>query len=339
MRHTPRSRRRLHHLTLLAVSATMAATLIACGADPDKADTPTPTASPTPTGALTRTEAAKILNRYEEINNKANKIQDPELLGTVEAGQVYEQSKADYRLFTTWSKKNQAYYKEPFKYRDRSYYIPEGQSWFAVKTTASGSKSQALLVFDRSAGRHFKMVAAVYTDPKTSIPAIDTSNHGLATAATPSARVGTLAPNQVAAAYEDLYETGGKNTGAQLASTAATRKALDTYRERTTYKNAKYAMLHWEATQPTNPKIYALRLQAGGVLAVFPTAHNRKEQLKGGYIYSGNVKITPGSQQAVFNKTPRVAILDEFQGQALAQFTPSGEPKVLGVEYQMVDSR
>ena len=339
MRHTPRSRRRLHHLTLLAVSATMAVTLTACGADPDKADASTPTASPTPTGAVTRTEAAKIVDHYEEINNKANKIQDAELLGTVEAGQVYEQSKADYRLFTTWSKKDQAYYNEPFTYRDRSYYIPQGQSWFAVKATASGSKSQALLIFDQVAGRHFKMVAAVYTDPKSSIPAIDTSNHGLATAATPSARVGALAPDRVAAAYEDLYETGGKNTGGQLASTAATRNALDTYRERTTYKNARYATLHWEATQAANPKIYALRLQAGGVLAVFPTAHNRMEQLKDGYIYSGNVKITPGSQQAVFNRTPRVAILDEFQGQVLAKFTPSGKPKVLGVEYQMVDSR
>lgn len=338
MRHTPGSRR-LHHLTLLAVSASMAATLTACGSDPDKTDAPTTTASPTPTGAVTRTEAARILDRYEEINAKANKIQDPKLLGTVESGQVYEQSKADYRLFSTWPKKDQAYYEKPFTYRDRSYYIPQGQSWFAVKATASGSKSQALLVFDQTADRAFKMVAAVYTDPKSTIPAVDTGNHSLATAATPSTRVGTLAPNQIADAYEDLYETGGKNTGAQLASTTATRTALNTYRERTTYKNAKYATLHWEATQPTNPKIYVLRLRAGGVLAVFPTAHNRMEQLKDGYIYSGNVKIDPGSQQAVFNKTPRVAILDEFQGQALAQFTPSGEPQVLGVEYQIVDSR
>ncbi|MDX3365314.1 hypothetical protein PV387_04615 [Streptomyces sp. ME02-6987-2C] len=338
MRHTPRSQRQ-HHLTLFAVSGAMAATLTACGVDSDKADSSTSTASPTPTGAVTRIEAAKALDRYEEVNNKANKIQNPELLGTVEAGQVYEQSKADYRLFKTWSKKDQAQYKEPFTYRDRSYYIPEGQSWFAVKATASGSKTEALLIFDQTASRHFKMVAAVYTDPKSSIPEIDTSNHGLATAARPSDRVGILAPDQVAAAYEDLYETGGKNSGAELASTAATRTAVDTHRERTTYKNAQYATLHWEATQAVKPKIYALRLRTGGVLAVFPTAHNRMEQLKDGYIYSGYVKITPGEQQAVFDKTPRVAILDEFQGQALAQFNPASEPKILGVEYQMVDSR
>ncbi|MEU5637089.1 hypothetical protein ACH47C_39375 [Streptomyces rishiriensis] len=338
MRHTPASRR-LNQLSVFAVGLTMAATLAACGSDPVKAEVPTTTPSPTPTGAVTRTEAASILDRYEEINAQANKIQNAELLGAVEGGQLYEQSKADYRLFRTWPKKDQAYYEKPFTYRDRSYYIPQGQSWFAVKATASGSKDQALLVFDETADRHFKMVAAVYTDPKSPIPAVDTSNHGLASAASPSARVGTLAPDQIAGAYEDLYETGGKNTGAQLASTAATRTARNTYRERTTYKNAKYATLHWEATQPTHPKIYVLRLRAGGTLAVFPTAHNRMEQLKDGYIYTGYVKITPGSQQAVYNKTPRVAILDELQGQALAQFTPAGEPKVLGVEYQMVDSR
>ncbi|MFJ8003990.1 hypothetical protein [Streptomyces fagopyri] len=338
MRHTPASRR-LHQLTVFAAGVTMAATLAACGSDPVRGDAPTTTPSPAPTGAVTRTEAARILDRYEEINAQANEIRSAELLGTVEGGQLYEQSKADYRLFATWPKKDQAYYKKPFTYHERSYYIPQGQSWFAVKGTASGSKEQALLVFDKTADRHFKMVAAVYTDPKSPIPAVDTSNHGLATAASPSARVGALAPDQISSAYEDLYETGGKNTGARLASTPATRTALSTYRQRTAYKNAKYATLRWEATQPTHPKIYALRLQAGGTLAVFPTAHNQMEQLKDAYIYTGYVKITPGAQQAVYSKTPRVAILDELQGQALAQFTPAGEPKALGVEYQMVDSR
>ncbi|MFD8813358.1 hypothetical protein ACFV23_18160 [Streptomyces sp. NPDC059627] len=142
------------------------------------------------------------------------------------------------------------------------------------------------------------MVAAVCSDPKSPIPAIDTSNHGLATAVSPSARVGALAPDQVAGAYEDLYETGGKNTGTRLASTAATRAALSTYRERTTYKNAKYATLHWETARPTRPRIYALRLRDGGAVVVFPTAHNRMEQLEDGYIYKGYIKLVPGSQQA-----------------------------------------
>ncbi|MEU2425597.1 hypothetical protein ABZ619_32115 [Streptomyces sp. NPDC007851] len=63
------------------------------------------------------------------------------------------------------------------------------------------------------------------------------------------------------------------------------------------------------------------------------------EQLKDGYICKGCIKLVPGTQQAVFDKTPRVAILDEFQGQALAALTPSGKAVVLGVEYRTVDSR
>ncbi|MFJ9558466.1 hypothetical protein ACIRQQ_00280 [Streptomyces fuscichromogenes] len=338
MRRTPASRR-LHQLTVFTVGVTMAATLAACGSDPVKADVPTSTPSPTPTGAVTRTEAARILDQYEVVNTRANETQNAELLGTVEGGQLYEQSKADYRFFPTWPKKDQAYYKKAFSYRDRSYYIPEGQSWFAVTATASGSKDQALLVFDRAGGQHFKMVAAVYRDSASPIPAVDTGSHGLARAVAPSTRVGALAPDQIASAYEDLYATGGKNAGTQLASTTATRTALKSYGERTTYKNAKYATLHWEAAQPTRPRIYALRLRDGGALVVFPTAHNRMEQLKDGYIYKGYIKLVPGSEQAVYNKTPRVAILDELQGQALATLTLSGKPAVLGVEYRMVDSR
>jgi hypothetical protein len=67
MRHTPGSRR-LHHLTLIAVSANTAATFTACGSDPDKTDAPATTASLTPTGAVTRTGAARIVDHYEEIN-------------------------------------------------------------------------------------------------------------------------------------------------------------------------------------------------------------------------------------------------------------------------------
>ncbi|RPE39010.1 hypothetical protein EDD90_1963 [Streptomyces sp. Ag109_O5-1] len=333
------SRRRSLAVTVISVNAVIA--LSACsGTGNPAADTTTATSTaPVPRGVVSRSEAAAVVDHYEEVNAQANKTQNAELLGTVEGGQLYEQSKADYRFFPTWPKRDQAYYKKAFTYRDRSYYIPEGQSWFAVKATASGSKDQALLVFDKTTDRRFKMVAAIYSDSTSQIPAIDTGNHGLATAVAPSTRVGALAPDQIAGAYEDLYATGGKNAGTQLASTTATRTVLKTYRERTTYKNAKYATLHWETAQPTRPRIYALRLRDGGALVVFPTAHNRMEQLKDGYIYKGYIKLVPGSQQAVYNKTPRVAILDELQGQALAALTPSGKPAVLGVEYRMVDSR
>ncbi|MCG7202302.1 hypothetical protein [Streptomyces arenae] len=326
-------------MTVIGVTAVIA--LNGCsGTGNPAADTTTATrTAPLPRGVITRTEAVAVVDHYEEVNAQANKTQNAELLGTVEGGQLYEQSKADYQFLPTWPKRDQAYYKKAFSYRDRSYYIPEGQSWFAVKATASGSRDQALLVFDKTTDRHFKMVAAVYRDSTSPIPAIDTGNHGLATAVAPSTRVGALAPDQIAGAFEDLYTTGGKNAGTQLASTTATRSALKTYRERTSYRNAKYATLHWETAQPTKPRVYALRLRDGGAVVVFPTAHNRMEQLKDGHIYKGYIKLVPGAQQAVFDKTPRVAILDELQGQALAALTPSGKAAVLGVEYRMVDSR
>ncbi|MFC7015504.1 hypothetical protein ACFQMH_28135 [Streptomyces viridiviolaceus] len=48
------------------------------------------------------------------MNNRANAKRDAKLLGTVEAGQVHEQSKADYKQWAIWSKANQKDYTEPF---------------------------------------------------------------------------------------------------------------------------------------------------------------------------------------------------------------------------------
>ncbi|MEU9190816.1 hypothetical protein AB0D14_41235 [Streptomyces sp. NPDC048484] len=204
------------------LSVTTAAALTACGAGSEE-DAQTngdakASASPIPAGAITAADAEKVVDAYEKANNEANKTQGSRgatLLGTVEAGQVHEQSLADYEQFKTWPKAEQAKYGKPFVYTSREYYIPDADRWFAVKATTTGSKSEGLLIFDK-VGSRFKMVASVYTEDKTAIPEIAVQN-GLATAVDPSKRVGTLAPNQLGTAFEDLVESGGKKEGQQLA--------------------------------------------------------------------------------------------------------------------------
>ncbi|WP_406164507.1 hypothetical protein [Streptomyces sp. NBC_00996] len=344
-RTTTRSQR-LHHLALLTVTVATALTLTACGSggDTDGKAAHTASASPTPTGVVTAKAAATALDHYENINNQANKTVKTDkakagtLLRTVEGGQVNAQSLADYELFTTWTAKKQSYYGSGFTYERRKYLIPQAgsASWFAVQATASGSKNESLIIFDKADGT-YKVVAAVYADGKLPIPKAALDKHGLATAIDPAKRVGALAPDQLSTAFEDLAETGGKKTGGKLASTRATKAAVQLYTDRDKDKNSKYATTKYFATDVKARKVYALRLADGGVLTVFPTAHNQETMLRPPYMSS--YKIDPNKEEAVYNSSGRVVITDEFQGQALAQLTPSSKPQVIAREYRMVDSR
>ncbi|MEH0424710.1 hypothetical protein [Streptomyces sp. B21-083] len=334
--HTPPPRRTV----LLSISVLVTAALSACSAGADSgaegSNQARAVASPSPKGAATPQEAAKALDTYEDVNSKANAVQDTELLGTVEAGQVHEQSLADYKQFKTWTKADQKEYEQPFAYGSRKYYTPAEQSWFAVKATSGASKSEALLIFDKDDGR-FKMVAAVYAEENTAIPEIAVDRHGLATAVTPSTRVGTLAPSQLGAALADLFETGGRKLGSQLATTQVTKESVKYYTDRNKGKNSNWATTAYFSAEPAHSKVYALRMPNGGILAVFPTAHTSEVLLKPPYM--GNHQINPSKAEAVYNSTPRAIITDEHQGQALATLTPSGNPSVIAREYRMVDSR
>lgn len=324
-------------IALLMLGLTSTVALTGCGGttDEDGKTDAKASAPAAPKGAVTRAQAAKIVDNYAAVNSRANKTQDAKLLSTVEGGQVHEQSTADYKTFSTWTKKDRSDYQKPFSYQDRTYYIPAGEDWFAVKATSSGSKSPALLVFDKEGGA-WKMTSAVYSDAP--IPTIDTGKDGLATAVPPATRVGTLAPNDVSAAFEDLYETGGKKAGTGISlSTDPAKDALKLYKERDKGDMSTWATKKYFAKDPAHGTTYALRLADGGVLAVVPTAHTQETLLKQQYM--GSFQINPNKEEALFNPEKRPLITDTFQGMALATLPKSGKPSVTAYEYRMTDSK
>ncbi|MFD3313027.1 hypothetical protein [Streptomyces sp. NPDC058694] len=325
-------------IALLMLGLTSTVALTGCGGTTDEGDGKAGTkesASAAPKGGVTREQAAKIVDNYATVNGKANRTRNAELLATVEGGQVHEQSKADYKTFSTWTKADRSDYEKPFSYQDRTYYLPAGEDWFAVKATASGSKTPALLVFDKDGGT-WKLMSALYSEAP--IPAIDTSNHGLATAVAPSTRVGALAPDDVSAAFEDLYETGGKKAGAAISHTTdPARGALKLYDERDKGDLAKWATKKFFAKDPAYGTTYALRLSDGGVLAVVPTAHTQETLLKQQYM--GSFEITPNKEESVYNPAKRALVTDTFQGMTLATLPKSGKPSVIAYEYRMTDSK
>ncbi|MGW4951557.1 hypothetical protein [Streptomyces parvulus] len=334
--------RRLHRLTIVGLSAGTALSLTACQAGDDSAgDAPrsTPKQSTAPRGLLSKDAATQALDTYVKVNNRANATRDPKLLNTVEDGQVYEQSSADFEQWNTMTKKDQKWYKTAFYYEGREYLIPSsdsGAGWFAVKTRSSSDtkKRDILLILDKVDGT-YKVVMSLYTDER--LPKIAVDKNGFISPADPSAKVGTLAPDGLSNAYEDFFETGGKTAGTTFAATEATRGSLDAYKSGPGGELKSYAVEKNFAMKPANPKIYALKLADGGTLAIFPTAHSSELMLKPQYM--SQFDITPGKKEAVYNDAKRDIVTNEYQGQALAVLQPKSKPRVMGIEYRLVDSR
>ncbi|MGW3197180.1 hypothetical protein ACWDBD_21830 [Streptomyces sp. NPDC001118] len=338
---------RLRSLTVLAIGIAAACTLTACtaGSGTGPATGPTKSASPAPApqGVVTKQAAAELLDTYERANNRANKARNEQLLATVESGQVNEQSRADYQLWKAWPKKRQAEYQTSFFYQKRSYFIPRAgtgtASWFAVKATSSyGDRPQVLLIFDRVDGT-YKMVMSLWASPGESLPQPVLDRDGFAEPADPSKAVGTLAPAQLGATYEDFFETGGAKKASQaFAPTDASKGSVQVYRDRGRDGNlAGYATKEFVGQTPAHPAVYALRLADGGILAAFPTSHTQEVMLKPQYLSS--FQIGPNPEEAVYDPAKRIGITDVFQGQGLAEMSPKGKAKVLTIEYQMTDSR
>ncbi|MFG2684035.1 hypothetical protein [Streptomyces sp. NPDC048392] len=342
-RSTSHPPRRLHRHTVLAISVTSALALTACTADTDgratDASASTPSASATPRGLLTKKEAAAALDAYERDNNKANATQDARLLGTVEAGQVYEASKADYKQWDTMSKKDQKFYESPFYYRDREYLIPaasSGATWFAVKARpSSDSKASSALVILDKVGGSYKVMTTVYSEEP--LPKIAVDKHGYVLPADPAQKVETLAPDQISETYEDFFETGGKTASKIFASTDSSKESTKVHTDGVDKELQGYATERFFAKKPTHPTVYALKLENGGVLALFPTAHTSEMMLKPQYM--SGFDITPGPKEAVYDARKRDIITDKFEGEGIVVLHPKAKPRVTGIEYALVDSR
>nr|WP_024127693.1 hypothetical protein [Streptomyces sp. F12]AHE40457.1 Lipoprotein [Streptomyces sp. F12] len=339
-RQLPTRSRRQRWFLAAAIGVTTTSALSGCatGESSTHMARPHTTISAAPKGTVTVEEADRLLDHYEAVNNKANKAQDARLLGTVEGGQVYEQSKADFRQWDTKSAKEQRQYEKSWFYVDRTYLIPpQGTNWFAVSARFSDSKTRALVVMAKTDGT-WKVVASLDLDDSATLPKIDTSNHGLITPVKPSVRSGTLAASGLSDAYEDLFETGGSKAGKAIDQKGALAKdALDIYRNRNKGKDARMATTEYTRTEPRHDEVFALKLADGGVLALAPTAHKSTFALKPAYYF--NYQITPSKEASVYNSAERPVVVTEYQGMVMAELPKRGKAELVAREYRLVDAQ
>ncbi|MFF4205725.1 hypothetical protein ACFYZ8_34315 [Streptomyces sp. NPDC001668] len=335
--HRPRGQR-WFIAAAIGVTATAALSGCATGESPAHEASPHATTSAAPKGTVTVQEADRLLDHYEAVNNKANKAQDARLLGTVEGGQVYEQSKADFQQWDTKSAKEQRQYEKSWFYVDRTYLIPpQGTNWFAVSARISDSKTKAMAIMAKTDGT-WKVVASLALEDGATLPKIDTSNHGLVTPVKSSVRSGILAGSGLSDAYEDLFETGGSKAGKAIDQKGGLAKdALEVYHDRNKGKDARMATLEYNRTQPRHDEVFALRLADGGVLALAPTAHKSTFALKPAYYF--NYQITPSKEASVYNSAKRPVVVTEYQGMVMAELPTRGKAELVAREYRLVDAQ
>jgi len=335
-----RTRRRTNPALGMATAVAMA-TLTACGggSDADGANGDASASATAPQGVLTAKAAAAVVDNYEKVNNKANAALGKDLLGTVEAGQLYAMDKATYTLVPTFSEKDQKAYRSPFTYQDRQYVIPAkgAATWFAVQAKSSDAgHNSSVMVFDKVDGA-YKLVLTVWAEDGEAIPKLAVDKNGLAEAVDPDAKVGKFAPSDVGAAYEDLLETGGAKAGKNLASTAPVKEAEKTYQDSSTNGTADgIATKKFFAKPPADPSVYALRTADGGVLALFPLAHTQEILVKEAYRSSRS--LVPSEEQSALGAVRGDLITDRFEGKGMAQLTPKAA-RITALDWQHVDSR
>ncbi|MCF2437164.1 hypothetical protein LV779_36285 [Streptomyces thinghirensis] len=259
-------------------------------------DAPTKSAEAAPKGVITEQAAKKVVDTYEQVNNRANAKRDAKLLSTVETGQVHEQSKADYKQWETWSKKDQKEYTAPFYYKNREYLIPaadSGASWFAVQARSSEDPKGegALIIFDKVDGT-YKVTMAVYAD-EAPIPKIAVDKHGFVSPADPSAKVRHARPRPARRRLRGLLSK-------PVARRRLRRRSLRRRPRRGQSRSTRTvptmtwrpSPLKYFAQTPAHPKVYALKLADGKTLALFPTAHTQELMLKQQYLSSHDITPT-----------------------------------------------
>ncbi len=329
----------------LAVLTAVAVLLTGCGGSAAEGDKK----APEPEGVVTEAEAAKIVDRYVSVNNRANKTNDGKLLSTVEGGALLEQSQAGYKADADLSKKEQAASAEPFSYVDRTYLIPrKGKAtWFAVKTRTKDkegtSKYPQLIVFDRDKGKgkakgEWKNVASVslVDDEKKTVPLAKDKDGFVRVPADGSGSAGSSAAGveELSTSLADLYTIRGPLSSSEFADTKAARSVHEIPKE-VGKDLGERATAQFKEGESEHEKAYTFRTRDKGTYAVFNTAVDVDQQ-----VIADNLEMVPGPNLHPFvGKKPSKGFSLHWLHQSSAVLPAHGKPQLLDYEVELTGVR
>jgi hypothetical protein len=321
--------RPLAHTTAL-LGATAALTLLtACSSGGE--DTATDSAPPAtaedqtpeePRGAITEAQALEVITAYSQTNNQAYRDLDASLLEEIEGGSLLQRSLADLEQYLGRPQADREPI-EDWEYINPKVFIPAGETWWIAQADeAPDAGEPRLLTFEQGEGESWLLVSVVPLKEK--LPAIAIDEHGLAQAAPADDPAGELLPQDAAAAYEDLWETGGTGPGAPLTTTPGGQNILE---RRTT--EDPLLLARYTATTPEHEHAWALRTEDGGTVVVATVAHSETLTAVSG-------DVIPGESSAHYNSTPRNPLITHHTGEIAVSIPAAAGPQVLGDRWQLI---
>ncbi|THA26672.1 hypothetical protein E4198_20170 [Streptomyces sp. RKND-216] len=239
--------------------------------------------------AISTSEARKVLDRFIEVNNKANRTFDAELNKTIEGGALGAIDQAGLRARDEVHRQGNEDF-SPLELTDPRFLIPEQAGWpksFVADTASNrGNGSRWYLVFQRD-GIDEPWLAtylAVLSEEETPEFATDGDGHvqdvpvGGGPGGEPGAEKLAVPPEKASKSYTTYLQEGGEGWAAGPHTSA--------WREERA-KNAEQPRVRTEwadlPVQPPRFTPFALRTEDGGAVVFFASEHYMKQTASKGY--------------------------------------------------------
>ncbi|MGI5352128.1 hypothetical protein ACQEU8_28640 [Streptomyces sp. CA-250714] len=257
--------------------------------------------------ALSKAEAAKVLETFVAKNNRANTAYDARLNATIESGALGAIDQAGLKSRKEVDPKGNPDYR-PLKLTDTRYLIPEQAGWpkFFVTDSKSNRKGQGrwLFVFQRDrADGPWKASYLSVVDPDE-IPRFARDKDGHVKAVPVGGASGlTVAPDQLSKRYTRYLQEGSGDDFTSGPHTSRMREQREKALKRTNVRN-EFAD---QAAQPPQYAPFGLRTKDGGALVFFASHHHHKQTLPRGY----HPQIKDPLVKALMTGTPKQSVTFE----------------------------
>ncbi|PKV84306.1 hypothetical protein [Streptomyces sp. TLI_146] len=314
----------------------LAATACSSGSDSPEAKNPAPSASADKQRelppALTKQQALAAIDRYSQVNNKANADADTALLDSVEDGPMYAMSVSEFKESEGLTASERKAYK-PWAYdtQNAQLYIPriaDGQPrWFAAALSDTPGKAPSRLAVFAEQPQHkrWEMVSAadLYgTDlPKV---ALDTDGYATAVAAKSNKDL-AVGADQLREGVLDNFATGGQNSGKKTFTESKTSSLQIKVHDETVTQYGSQGTSTFTGATHRYGDAYALKTTDGGTLVFFSHTHTQTDA-----VARHGLQLNPGKDdRAWLHDIPRSSIQYTFVCNDAATVPAKSAPSTL----------
>lgn len=272
--------------------------------------------------SVRQAEAAAVLAKFTEVNNRVGRTYDAKAVTAVESGALGTTDEAGLRAkHTNHPRGNPAY--RPLAFSDAHYLIPRQVGWpkfFVVDTaTNRSSANRWLLVFRRAAAGDPWKASYVASVPTADMPKFARDKGGHAVALGLSGTDLLVQPGQLSAGYA-AYLGGSAGSGVFADGPSTSRLRSD----RNAHAKTANSVTQY-ADQPAAGGEFtpvALRTADGGALVFFASHHQSRATFRAGYRLA-----IDADTRALMTGTPRTSVTLGHLADEAATVPPAGGGK------------